>query len=125
MHKEPSVPKGKRHGSNYIPEGEVTFKLPIDILCISRDSDDTNSFFQIPGFDYETTHQYLIDNGELKNIEKSLEEKYKNHMLTNSKHYKNCGECHIEPDWLLVYQYRNEELILLLIDTGSHSELFK
>lgn len=27
-----------------------------------------------------------------------LEEKYKNHLLTSSKHYRNCGECHIEPD---------------------------
>lgn len=33
-------------------------------------------------------------------------------------------ECHIEPDWLLVYQYINEELVLLLVSTGSHSELF-
>lgn len=53
-----------------------------------------------------------------------LEEKYKNHMLTNSKHYKNCGECHIDPDWLLVYRYEEEELILLLITTGSHAEIF-
>ena len=53
-----------------------------------------------------------------------LEEKYKNHMLVNSKHYKNCGECHIEPDWLLVYQYIDNELILVLVATGSHSELF-
>ena len=54
-----------------------------------------------------------------------LEEKYKNNILTNSKHYKNCGECHIEPDWLLVYQYIDNELILILVTTGSHSELFK
>ena len=53
-----------------------------------------------------------------------LEEKYKNHMLTNSKRYKNCGECHITPDWLLVYKINNNELILLLFATGSHSELF-
>lgn len=53
-----------------------------------------------------------------------LEEKYKNHMLTNSKHYKNCGECHIDPDWLLVYRYEEEELILLLVTTGSHAEIF-
>lgn len=53
-----------------------------------------------------------------------LEEKYKNHMLSSSKHYKKCGECHIEPDWLLVYQYLDNELILILVDTGSHSELF-
>ena len=53
-----------------------------------------------------------------------LEERYRNHLLTDSKYYKNCGECHIEPDWLLVYQYIDNELILLLIATGSHSELF-
>ena len=53
-----------------------------------------------------------------------LEEKYKNHVLTDSKNYINCGECHIEPDWLLVYQYINNELILVLVATGSHSELF-
>ena len=38
--------------------------------------------------------------------------------------YKNCGECHIEPDWLLVYQYVDNELVLLLVTTGSHSEIF-
>ena len=54
----------------------------------------------------------------------NLNPKYKNHMLTNSKYYKNCGECHITPDWLLVYKYSNNELILLLVATGSHSELF-
>lgn len=54
-----------------------------------------------------------------------LKERYQNHILSNSKQYKNCGECHIEPDWLLVYKYLEDELILLLVSTGSHSELFK
>ena len=53
-----------------------------------------------------------------------LEERYRNHMIADSKYYKNCGECHIESDWLLVYQYINDELILVLVSTGSHSELF-
>ncbi len=53
-----------------------------------------------------------------------LDIKYNNHTLNNSKYYKNCGECHIEPDWLLVYQYKDEQLILLLVATGSHSEIF-
>lgn len=56
--------------------------------------------------------------------DEELDEKYRNHMLNNSKYYKNCGECHIEPDWLLIYQYQNKELILLLVATGSHSEIF-
>jgi len=53
-----------------------------------------------------------------------LDSKYRNHLLADSKYYKNCGECHIESDWLLIYQYKDEKLILLLIATGSHSELF-
>lgn len=54
-----------------------------------------------------------------------LEEKYRNHQLFNDKDYVNCKECHVEPDWLLVYKYQEETLFLLLVDTGSHSELFK
>lgn len=53
-----------------------------------------------------------------------LEIKYKNHNLINNKTYKDCSECHITPDWLLVYKYVDNNLILLLIATGSHSELF-
>lgn len=60
---------------------------------------------------------------QLANKEK-LDEKYLNHNLNNSKYYKDCGECHIEPDWLLLYKYQNDELILLLVATGSHSEIF-
>ena len=54
-----------------------------------------------------------------------LDSKYKNHSLINDKNYINCMECHIEPDWLLVYQIRDNELIMLLFAMGSHSELFK
>lgn len=61
---------------------------------------------------------------KLANLE-ILEEKYKNHLLSNNKIYKNCYECHVKPDWLLVYKYVDNNLILLLHSTGSHSELFK
>jgi len=53
-----------------------------------------------------------------------LDHKYKNHNLSSNKKYKNCKECHIEPDWLLIYQIEKNNLILLLFATGSHSELF-
>ena len=33
-------------------------------------------------------------------------------------------ECHIRPDWLLVYRFENNDLILVLSRTGSHSDLF-
>ena len=53
-----------------------------------------------------------------------LEEKYRDHKLVGNE-YPNCRECHIEPDWLLIYRIYNDELILLLVTTGSHSNLFK
>lgn len=53
---------------------------------------------------------------------KSLPGKYKNHWLTGD--YKGYQECHITPDWLLVYQIKNDELILVLSRTGTHSDLF-
>ncbi len=55
---------------------------------------------------------------------KILDEKYKDHKLINNNYYKDCRECHIESDWLLVYKYNNNELILFMIGTGSHSDLF-
>ena len=54
-----------------------------------------------------------------------LEPKYKDHKLYDNKRFKDCRECHIEPDWLLIYKIDNNQLILLLVETGSHSELFK
>lgn len=53
-----------------------------------------------------------------------LDEKYKNHKLIDDKTYKDCNECHITSDWLLVYKIQDKELILLLFAIGSHSELF-
>lgn len=53
-----------------------------------------------------------------------LDAKYKDHNLSDNKYYKGCRECHIEPDWLLVYKIIDNELILYLVETGSHSDLF-
>jgi len=51
-----------------------------------------------------------------------LAPKYRDHEL--SGRYKNCRECHIEPDWLLIYELLDDVLVLLLFRLGSHSELF-
>ena len=67
----------------------------------------------------------LIEVLNILSTGEELEEKYNNHNLINNKYYKDCKECHIEPDWLLIYKYNNNELILFLIEIGSHSELFK
>lgn len=64
----------------------------------------------------------------LKNVlqmlreEQVLEEKYRDHALTGN--YIGFRECHIQPDWLLVYAVNEEELILTASRTGSHSDLF-
>ncbi len=51
-----------------------------------------------------------------------LEEKYRDHALTGN--YISYRECHIEPDWLLVYKKDAGVLVLLLYRLGCHSELF-
>lgn len=53
-----------------------------------------------------------------------LDKKYKNYKLMNDKTFVNCMECHILPDWLLVYKIVDNELLLLLFATSSHSDLF-
>lgn len=52
--------------------------------------------------------------------EQPLEEKFRDHNLIGD--YAGCRECHIRQDWLLIYQVT--EIDLLLVRTGSHSELF-
>lgn len=52
----------------------------------------------------------------------TLPEKYNDHNLIGS--YKGCRECHITPDWLLIYEISEGELILYLTRTGTHSDLF-
>jgi mRNA interferase YafQ len=51
-----------------------------------------------------------------------LPDKYRDHLLIGN--YKGKHECHLEPDWLLIYEYLEDKLILFLTRTGSHSDLF-
>lgn len=59
----------------------------------------------------------ILANGE------KLDTKFKDYDLSGS--YKGTRECHIEPDWLLIYEIDNNALILMLYHLGTHSELFK
>ncbi len=52
-----------------------------------------------------------------------LEAKYNDHPLSGN--FKGYRECHIQPNWLLVYLIEDEILTLTLIDTGTHADLFK
>lgn len=47
---------------------------------------------------------------------------YSDHALVGN--YQGKRECHLLPDWLLIYEIDNNELILCLVRTGSHSDLF-
>lgn len=87
-----------------------TFQFKQDFKTCVRRGLDLNEFTQV---------LTLLQNGS------HLPEKYKDHPLQPSKDFKNCRELHIEPDWLLVYKYSNDYLILYLVRTGSHSDLFK
>ena len=51
-----------------------------------------------------------------------LPERYKEHSLIGN--YAGYRECHITPDWLLIYKVKDNELILVLSRTGTHSDLF-
>ena len=54
--------------------------------------------------------------------QEALPLKYRDHALVGD--YRGFRECHIEPDWLLIYTISNEKLILTAARTGSHSDLF-
>ena len=59
---------------------------------------------------------FKIANGEIPDT------KYKDHPLSGN--WSGHRECHIQPDWLLVYYFDNEVLVLTLARTGTHSDLF-
>ncbi len=70
------------------------------------------------GYNMDTIKDVItrLANGE------TLDAKHRDHLLTGN--YGGYRECHIEPDWLLVYQIDNGQLILFLVRTGTHSDLF-
>ena len=53
----------------------------------------------------------------------TLPDRYRDHMLVGE--FRGCRECHITPDWLLIYEVDGENLYLYLTRTGTHSDLFR
>ncbi|MGN0679843.1 MAG: type II toxin-antitoxin system YafQ family toxin [Oscillospiraceae bacterium] len=86
---------------------EMTSSFKHDFKVIKKRGYDLSLLFKVIE---------LLSNGE------SLPEKYKDHSLVGN--FKGFRECHIQPDWLLIYKIDNDKLILLLTSTGSHSDLF-
>lgn len=80
--------------------------------------------------DYKLAQKRGLDANILSTVvrslfnEEPLDAKYKDHPLRDSKKYKGARECHLQPDWLLVYRVDGETLVLTLVRTGTHSDLF-
>lgn len=53
----------------------------------------------------------------------TLPPQYRDHDLSGN--YKGTRECHVDPDWLLIYEIQDNVLVLMLYRLGTHSELFK
>ena len=89
-------------------EVKFTTQFKKDLKLAKKQNKDIEKLFKVVE---------LLANGE------KLDFKYKDHDLSGN--YKGTRECHIEPDRLLVYEYQNDVLVLMLYRLGSHSELFK
>lgn len=78
--------------------------------------------------DYKKVLHRELDIRQLEEVldilvqEKNLPQKYLDHALTGN--YSGHRECHITPDWLLIYKVEKELLTLSLTRTGTHSDLF-
>ena len=88
-------------------EIRITKKAKKDIKLATKQGKNINLLFEIV---------YKLSEGEV------LDSKYHDHKLSGE--YEGKRECHIEPDFLLVYEIREKEIVLYLVGVGSHSHLF-
>ena len=89
-------------------EIKFTSQFKKDLKLAKKQNKDLDKLFEVVNT--------LADGG-------TLDTSYRDHDLSGN--YKGTRECHIEPDWLLIYEIRNEVLVLMLYRLGTHSELFK
>ena len=87
---------------------QFTSQFKKDLKLAKKQNKDLGKLFEVID---------ILANGE------TLDAKYKDHSLTGN--YRGTRECHIEPDWLLIFEIRGDVLVLMLYRFGSHSELFK
>ncbi len=78
--------------------------------------------------DFKTCKKRGLSADEIQHImtllidEEKLPSKHKDHVLKGS--YKGFGECHIRPDWLLIYLKKKQEQKIIFVRTGTHTDLF-
>ena len=85
---------------------QFTSQFKKDLKLAKKQNKDLGKLFEVID---------ILANGE------TLDAKYKDHSLTGN--YRGTRECHIEPDWLLIYEIRGDVLVLMLYRLGSHSEM--
>jgi len=88
-------------------EVKFTSQFKRDLKLAKRQGKDINKLFDVIS---------MIAEG------RKLDEKYRDHNLSGD--YARCRECHVEPDWLLVYEVMDKVLVLIIYRVGTHSELF-
>ena len=88
-------------------EVKFTSQFKRDLKLARKQHKDLDKLFEVIG---------LLADGNM------LDVKYRDHDLAGN--YRGTRECHVEPDWLLIYEIIDEVLVLTLYRTGSHSELF-
>lgn len=89
-------------------EIKFTNQFKKDLKLAKKQNKDLDKLFEVVNI--------LADGG-------TLDARYRDHDLSGN--YKGTRECHIESDWLLVYEIRDEVLVLMLYRLGTHSELFR
>ena len=87
---------------------QFTNQFKKDLKLAKKQGKDLDKLFEVID---------ILANGEKQDT------KFKDHDLSGS--YKGTRECHIESDWLFIYEIVNNTLILMLYRLGTHSELFK
>ena len=87
---------------------QFTNQFKKDLKLAKKQNKNLDKLFEVIG---------ILTNGG------TLDAKYRDHDLTGN--YKGTRECHIKPDWLLIYEICGDVLVLMLYRLGSHSELFK
>ena len=90
----------------------------LDVIWTSRFKKDYKKAMK-RGFEIELLDEVI----RTLSRQETLEEQYKDHSLTGN--WKGYRECHIYPDWLLIYKIENGQLALVLSRTGTHSDLLE
>jgi mRNA interferase YafQ len=89
-------------------EVKFTNQFKKDLKLAKKQNKDLDKLFDVVNI--------LADGG-------TLDARYRDHDLSGN--FSGTWECHIEPDWLLVYEIQGDVLVLMLYRLGTHSELFK